>query len=210
ISLDLSNPLAEYLRGAFEWHIDGSMDEIPSKASVMSAHVVDPDGGKTEFASTYAAYEQLSEAERARCRTLRVVHSFEATQRPIYPNPTPEQRADWRRRGHREHPLVWQHQSGRRSLVFGTTASHVVGMDPDESRALLDDLLARATTPDRVFRHTWSVGDMVIWDNWRMLHEAGGCDPGLERVMHRTTIKGDYGFGRFENGATVAAAPAGM
>ena len=77
----------------------------------------------------------------------------------------------------KEHPLVWTHQSGRRSLVLGATTSHVVGMDVDEGRALLDDLLARATTPDRVYRHEWTVGDMVIWDNRGVLHRACPYDP---------------------------------
>ena len=67
---------------------------------------------------------------------------------------------------------MWTHASGRRSLVLGATTDHVVGMDRDEGRALLDDLLARSTTPERVYRHEWPVGDMVIWDNRGVLHRA--------------------------------------
>ena len=65
-----------------------------------------------------------------------------------------------------------RHRSGRRSLVLGATTDHVVGMDPDESRALLDDLLERSTAPERVYRHEWAVGDLVIWDNRGVLHRA--------------------------------------
>ncbi len=86
---------------------------------------------------------------------------------------------------------MWTHQSGRRSLVLGATTSHVVGMDHAEGRALLDDLLARSTTPDRVYRHEWSVGDMVIWDNRGVLHRACRYDPTSPRDMHRTTLSGD-------------------
>jgi alpha-ketoglutarate-dependent taurine dioxygenase len=191
VSLRPENRLAEYIRGAFLWHLDGSMDEIPSKASVMSCLATAESGGDTEFASTYAAYDDLSEEEKERYGDLRVVHTFEATQRTIYPDPTPEQLADWDTRPARTHPLVWQHQSGRRSLVIGATASHVAGMDREEGRALLDELLTRATAPGRVFRHAWSVGDTVIWDNRGVIHRACLYDSDSPREMHRTTLVGE-------------------
>ena len=102
-----------------------------------------------------------------------MVHTFEAAQRVANPDPSPEEVEMWRTRPSKEHPLVWQHRSGRRSLVLGATTDHVVGMDPGESRALLDDLLAHSTAPERVYRHEWKVGDMVIWDN------RGVLAPGL-------------------------------
>ena len=71
-----------------------------------------------------------------------------------------------------EHPLVWTHRDGRRSLVLGASTDHVVGMELEEGRALLADLLERSTTPDRVYRHEWTVGDTVIWDNRGVLHRA--------------------------------------
>ncbi len=191
ISLDPKNPLADYFRGAFEWHLDGSMDDIPSKASLLTAHVIDEEGGDTEFASTYAAYENLSEDDKQRCQSVRVVHTFEASQRRMHPDPTPEQLADWRARPSKEHPLVWEHETGRRSLVLGVTASHVVGMDLEEGRDLLDDLLARATAPSQVFRHVWSVGDTVIWDNRGVLHRACPYEATSPREMHRTTLVGE-------------------
>ena len=94
----------------------------------------------------------------------------------------------WRSRPSKEHPLVWKHRSGRCSLVLGATTSHVVGMDAEESRAFLDGLLARATRPERVYRHEWQVGDMVIWDNRGVLHRACPYDPTSARDMHRTTL----------------------
>jgi alpha-ketoglutarate-dependent taurine dioxygenase len=114
-----------------------------------------------------------------------------AAQRLSNDDPTPEELAWWRRRPAKEHPLVWRHRSGRRSLVLGATADHVAGMDLDERRALLADLLARSTRPERVYRHHWSVGDMVIWDNRGVLHRALPYDPASPRDMHRTTLAGD-------------------
>lgn len=192
VTLDRSrNPIAEYLKGTFDWHIDGCTDDVPIMATMLTAHAVAESGGETEFASTYAAYEGLSDEEKERYGEVRVVHSLEAAQRLANPDPSPEELAVWRRRPSKEHPLVWQHRSGRRSLVLGATASHVVGMDHDEGRALLDELLDRSTTPDRVYRHEWSVGDMVIWDNRGVLHRALPYDASSPRDMHRTTFAGD-------------------
>jgi alpha-ketoglutarate-dependent taurine dioxygenase len=192
VTLDpAKNPAAVYLRGTFDWHIDGCTDDIPIMATMLSAHAVAETGGETEFASTYAAYDDLTDEEKERYGSVRVVHTIEASQRLLNSDPSPEEVAVWRKRPPKEHPLVWKHKSGRNSLVLGATTDHVVGMDPDEGRALLDELLARSTTPDRVYRHEWSVGDVVIWDNRGVLHRACRYDSTSPRDMHRTTFAGD-------------------
>ena len=185
------NRSAPYLRGTFDWHIDGCTDDIPIMATMLSAHAVAASGGETEFASTYAAYDDLTDDEKQRFASVRVVHTIEASQRLFNDDPSPEELARWRRRPAKVHPLVWQHSSGRNSLVLGATTDHVVGMEPKEGRALLDELLDRSTTPDRVYRHEWSVGDVVIWDNRGVLHRACPYDPDSPRDMHRTTFAGD-------------------
>jgi len=185
------NRAAEYLKSTFFWHIDGATDAIPTRGTLLSARAVADEGGDTEFASTYAAYEALPEDERVRADGLRVVHTFEASQRLMVPDPTDEQLAHWRRRGAMEHPLVWRHASGRRSLVLGATAERVVGMDFEEGRALLDRLLEWATQPRFVYRHHWQVGDLVIWDNRGTMHRALPYAPTSPRRMHRTTLVGD-------------------
>lgn len=190
ISFDPANPNAPYFASNDHWHFDGSMDEVPAKAAALSARVVADKGGETEFASTYAAYDLLTDEEKERYHGLRVIHTFEAIQRRNYTDPTPEQLVDWASWPVREHPLVWEHQSGRRSLVLGHSASRIVGMDLDEGQALLADLIRRGTTPDRVLRHSWSVGDLVIWDNLGLLHRACPFDRREPRRMHRTTLAG--------------------
>jgi alpha-ketoglutarate-dependent taurine dioxygenase len=195
VTLDTSkNPSAAYLRGTFHWHIDGCTpndDEYPQMATVLSARAVAATGGETEFASTYAAYENLGEEEQERILPLRVVHSLEASQRRVNPDPTERQVAMWRSRPTHEHPLVWTHRSGRRSLVLGASADHVVGMDLDEGRALLEDLLARATEPGKVYRHEWTAGDTVVWDNRGVLHRVEPYAMDSPREMLRTTVLGD-------------------
>ena len=157
VTLDpAKNPSARYLRGTFDWHIDGCTDDIPIMATMLSAHAVAESGGETEFASTYAAYDDLSDDEKDRLASVRVVHTIEASQRLFNNDPSPEELAVWRTRPSKEHPLVWKHLDGRRSLVLGATTDHVVGMSPEDGRALLNDLLARSTTPDRIYRHEWS------------------------------------------------------
>jgi len=192
VTLDpAKNPAAAYLRGTFDWHIDGCTDDIPIMATILSARAVATSGGETEFASSYDAYESLSAEDKERAESIRVVHTIEASQRLVNDDPSPEELAMWRSRPAKEHPLVWTHRSGRKSLVLGATASHVVGMDPDASRQLLDDLLERSTSPGSVYRHEWQVGDMVIWDNRGVLHRALRYDPTSPRDMHRTTLSGD-------------------
>jgi alpha-ketoglutarate-dependent taurine dioxygenase len=188
------NASAEYLKGTFHWHIDGCTPlhgEPPQKATMLSAKAVADSGGDTEFASTYAAYEALSEEEKERFATLSVLHSLEASQRLVYPDPTPEQVQGWRARPTSIHPLVWTHRSGRKSLLISAHADRVVDMDPDESRALLNDLMNRATEDDLVYRHHWSVGDSVIWDNTGVMHRATVYPAGSPREMLRTTIFGN-------------------
>jgi alpha-ketoglutarate-dependent taurine dioxygenase len=195
VTLDKSkNASADYLRATFDWHIDGCTpieDTFPQMATVLSAKHVADSGGETEFASSYAAYDALSDDEKDRYGSLRVVHSLEASQRKVTPDPSPEVLAKWRSRRTHEHPLVWTHRSGRRSLVLGASADFIVGMDLDDGRALLADLLDRATVAERVYSHTWSVGDTVIWDNRGVLHRAAPYDPSSPREMLRTTVLGD-------------------
>jgi len=195
ITFDKSkNASAAYLKATFDWHIDGCTptgDDCPQKATVLSAVHVAERGGETEFASTYAAYDELSAAERSHVESLRVVHSLEASQRRVHPDPTPETLARWRARPIHEHPLVWTHRSGRKSLVLGASTDYVVGLESEQSQALLADLLGRATLPDKVYSHDWSVGDTVIWDNQGVLHRAAPYDPNSPRELLRTTVLGD-------------------
>jgi alpha-ketoglutarate-dependent taurine dioxygenase len=188
------NSSAEYLKGTFHWHIDGCTPlhgEPPQKATVLSAKAIADSGGETEFASTYAAYDALTDDEKERFAALRVLHSLEASQRLVYPEPTPEQVQGWRARPTSIHPLVWTHRSGRKSLLLSAHADYIVDMEADESRALLDELMGRATQTELVYQHHWTVGDTVIWDNTGVMHRATPYAAGSSREMLRTTIFGD-------------------
>jgi alpha-ketoglutarate-dependent taurine dioxygenase len=195
VTLDKSkNSSADYLKATFHWHMDGCTPlhgEPPQKATVLSAKQVAAVGGETEFASTYAGYAVLSDQEKENFGSLRVLHTLEASQRSVTPDPTPEQLQRWRSRPSRAHPLVWTHRNGRRSLVIGVHASHVVDMELDQGRGLLRELLDRTTAGERVYRHQWSVGDTVIWDNTGVIHRAAPYAPDSPRELLRTTVFGD-------------------
>jgi alpha-ketoglutarate-dependent taurine dioxygenase len=203
ITLDpQENPFgAEYLKATIAWHIDGLFDDgPPAKATMLSARRLSATGGDTEFCNTYAAYDDLPDAERKHYETLRVMHSLEASNRSTNPTPTADELAAWceaearrersGRRGVSEHPLVWRHRSGRKSLVLGMTVDHIVGMPEAESRALVEKLTAHSTRPEIVYRHEWGIGDLLIWDNCGVMHRATPYDSHSGRLMHRTTLHG--------------------
>jgi alpha-ketoglutarate-dependent taurine dioxygenase len=192
ITLDPSkSSLAAYNRGTFFWHIDGAQDAVPQKATLLVAHEVAEEGGDTEFASTYAAYDALPEEEKTELSDVRVVHRFSASQSRVYPDATPEQRKMWDTVPAREHPLVWTRPSGRKSLLIGVSADEVVGRSRADGRALLDRLLERSTQPQFVHHHRWSRGDLVVWDNTGMLHRALPYEATSRRLLHRTTLVGE-------------------
>lgn len=190
----LENPKADYIRGAFFWHIDGTMLDVPIFASIMSPRRLSETGGQTEFANTYAAYEALSDEDKQLIENLQVVHMFETSQFYIKPEPSYEELKAWQEYTPNTLPLVWTHRSGRKSLVLGSTASHVVGMDKRESTALLTRLRDWATQPQFVYSHEWQLGDLVIWDNTGTMHRATEYPLDSGRLMYRTQIAGDEPF----------------
>ena len=192
VSLDpKENANAEYLIGSFNWHMDGTHDDVPCLASLLSGRRLSPAGGQTEFANTYAAFEALPDTEKAYLSSLRVVHTLESSQRAVFPTPTEAQVAGWRRFPPKTHPLVWTHRSGRKSLVLGTHASHVEGIEPAEGRTIIKRLMDWATQPRFVYTHEWTVGDMLIWDNTGVMHRVRRYDLDSGRMMHRTTLVGE-------------------
>lgn len=192
ISLDPEvNDTADYLHGTFYWHIDGAQDDVPTRASLLSARVLSREGGQTEFANTYAAYEDLPDARKRELEGLRVFHSQEAIQRVVVSDPSEAQLARWRELPEKLHPMVWTHRSRRKSLLLGLTAGRVKDMAPDKSRALLDELQVWATQSQFVYRHDWTVGDMIIWDNTGVMHRVERYPADSGRLLSRTTLQGE-------------------
>ena len=187
VTLDDNNE-PEYVLGTFFWHADGITSDIaPPYATILSARKVAPRGGETEFASTYAAYEALSPEQKAEYADLRVVHTVTAAVREVA---RPEDLDPIRRAFAHEHPLVWTHHNGRKSLLIGYTADYVVGRSKAEGRALLTRLLEFAGRPEFTYQHAWQEGDLVVWDNTGALHRVVPYGAESGRRMHRTSVAG--------------------
>ncbi|MBV1688235.1 TauD/TfdA family dioxygenase [Novosphingobium sp. G106] len=184
---------AEYTEGTYFFHFDDTYMEYPALASVLRARTVAPEGGQTEFANTYAIYDDLPEDERDFLDTLQGVHSQETIQRKAFPNPTDWQLSLWGEGAipATTHPLVWHHRTGRKSLLLGETIRTIPGLPKDESDALIRKLLNLAERPEYVYRHEWQVGDVLIWDNTGTMHRVVPFDLTCGRELHRVKLAGE-------------------
>lgn len=178
-----------YHSGNQLWHSDSSFKPVPAHSSALSARVIPPEGGETEFASMRVAYEALSDDLRRQVDRKVVVHSFGFSRSLIDPGIGTEVGREY---PPVRHALVRANPAnGRKAVYVGSHAWFVEGMSIDDSRILIAKLLEITTRPDRVYRHTWRVGDLVMWDNRCILHRGRPWDSARHpRVMHRTTVAG--------------------
>jgi alpha-ketoglutarate-dependent 2,4-dichlorophenoxyacetate dioxygenase len=173
------------------WHSDSSFKAVPALCSLLSARIVPPEGGDTEFASGRAAFPSLPEPLKRRAEASTVVHDFAWSRDQIRPGFfTDKERAEY---PPVRHPLVRANPvNGRKNLFLGAHASHLEGLPVDEGRAFLKELLTHVTQPPFCYRHAWQEGDLVVWDNRCVLHRATPFDTArFTRLMQRTTISGD-------------------
>ncbi|MDR3538836.1 MAG: TauD/TfdA family dioxygenase [Acetobacteraceae bacterium] len=188
---------ASFSRGVEQWHADSSYREVPSDASLFYGEVVPPEGGDTLFCDATAAYRALDAATRQRIDGLHAIHSLETLRLwGLRHNPDRSGAVDRQATEFPpvRQPLVRVHPAtGAKSLyVCPAVISHIEGMAPDESAALLDMLIAHATHPRFVYRHCWQQGDLVMWDNRAVLHTASLFDHArYQRLMYRTTVAGN-------------------
>ena len=192
---------AQFFFGSQLWHMDGTYEEVPPFATLLTPRVLSETGGQTEFCNTYAAYEDLSEADKALVDGLKVIHTMQAALFPGKPDCTVEEFALWSSYPNRAHPLVWHHKSGRKSLVLSTSGSYIVGMHPAESRDLLTRLMAHTAQPQYLYRHSWQMGDLLIWDNTGTMHRVLPFPEDSGRQLHRFTLNGEEAV----SGAAAAA-----
>ena len=172
------------------WHSDKSFRPEPSLATILHAQIMPPEGGNTCFANMVAAYEALTDAERAELEGVRVVHDFAASAARTGRQASAEEIAD---APPRAHPLVRTiPETGRRALFMGEHASHFEGRPVAEGQGRLEALTAHAVQERFVYRHAWRLGDMLMWDNRCLLHKADtNFDAArFPRVLHRTCVRG--------------------
>jgi taurine dioxygenase len=197
--------------GFIPWHSDQVFTVEINHGGILKIVERPAADGETGFIDQIEAYRRLPIELQERCEQLEVVYQLrpgDITRFHAYKSLRPIKAAaingDLTRRAKNgdfppvAHPLVFvQPETGRKVLNFSPSfALGVLGLPVDEGHALLTELAKAITDEALVYDHSWRDGDLVLWDNWRMLHCARGVAPGAIRVGHRTSIAGDYALGR--------------
>ena len=177
------------------WHTDESFLPEPPLGTLLSARLIPDVGGDTCWTSTTAAYAALSPNMQRYLDGLTATHDLSRTSELAYASGlgTAERYAAAIASGHRyEHPMVRTHpDTGEKALFVNPVYTRaIVGIAPDESRAVLDFLYAHATSERFQYRHRWQAGDLVMWDNRCTMHCVMRDFVG-RRLMHRVSILGD-------------------
>jgi len=183
------------LKGNMGWHHDSTYMPVQAKGAVFTARVVTKSGGQTGWADMRAAYDALEPALRAKIETLDAYHSLFYSQAKL--GHFPKKGSEYSGYGFHDgpvplRPLVKTHpETGRKSLLIGRHAHNIPGMDTAESERFLQELADFACRPPRVYHHTWTAGDAVVWDNRCLMHQATPWDMNEPRVMWHSRIAGD-------------------
>ena len=179
-----------HVRGE-NYHTDHSNFPAPPKATTLHAISLPATGGDTQFVDVRAAFDDLPSDVKRRITKLRSPHVYESSQSPRKMAAlSPEERA---KVPQTVQPLVIRHpENGRAALYLNTGRMEGIdGMPPDEAFALIDELYRHATQPRYEYRHKWRAGDMVIWDNRSVMHQANAdYDPSEYRYLYRIMLKG--------------------
>ena len=191
----VNDDIVKSLRGNMEWHHDSTYMPIQAKGSVFTAHQVPAIGGETGWADMTSAYEALDQDMKDKIEDLSAYHSYTYSQAKYKHKPQAE--SEFSGYGFDVdpppfRPLVKTHpETGKKSLLIGRHAYGIPGITKEESKALLDELNNFACQGDRVYYHSWKVGDAVIWDNRNLMHQACPWDLTEARVMYHSRIQGD-------------------
>ncbi len=198
------------------WHFDHAYNDELNYAGILRATEIVAEGGLTGFSDGIALYNAFPKDLLARIEGKTIIYTLNTQYenmrfgRPdnfdvLRPKPVPPGFEEEARRMPRAlHPAVWTRDSGEKVLhVSPWMSAGIVGMEDAEGEALLEEVCQTINRLNRElsYFHKWQPSDMAIWDNTRCLHSVSGHDPALDRTMQRTTIKGDYGLGRFEGDA---------
>jgi alpha-ketoglutarate-dependent 2,4-dichlorophenoxyacetate dioxygenase len=169
------------------WHTDSSFKRVPALTSILTARIIPPQGGETEFVSTRLAFERLAPGLQRQIETSFAWHDYAHSRGQIAPDlASPEERAAlpaqcWR--------MVWRNPvNGRGALYVASHAYGVDGMERGAGRTLIDELMLAATASGTSYVHRWRKGDVVMWDNRATMHRGRPWPAPEPRLMVRTTI----------------------
>ena len=185
-------PIGDLGDGESLWHTDMSYNPIPPMASALYALEIPTSGGETGFCNMYRAYESLPGDLKRRIDGLQCKHDASRNstggRRGDYPDVASPKEAPGA-----VHPLVRTHPTtGRDALFLGRRLNaYIMGLELEDSEALLDELWAHATQDALTWYQEWQTGDLVLWDNRCVMHRRNAFDGSQRRIMHRTQIAGD-------------------
>ena len=188
LRLENGDNIGALASGEAKWHTDSCYKSKPDTGSLLYALEVPDDGGKTSWANLQLAYEVLPDATKTKLAGKRGQYAYNIFNVDITKD---DDVKDIRTITHDVmHPLVLtQPVSERKGLYFDPLQTYgIEGMDVSESRPLLDELAAHITQPNFIFEHSWRRGDIVLWDNCRVLHRREPFNPMVPRLLKRTTI----------------------
>ncbi len=169
------------------WHSDSSYKAIPARYSLLSAHVLPPEGGDTQFADMRAAHDMLDDGTRTGIADLICEHSRIFSKGALglaFTEQEVQAFAPVRQR------LVRTHRKTlRKSLYLSSHAGRILGWPIPEAQIQLRELTEHATQREFVYSHRWRVGDLVMWDNRTTMHRARRYDERVyPRDLRRTTV----------------------
>ena len=180
------------------YHTDWSFLDVPPAGTVLYGITIPPHGGNTRFADQVAAYERLPDALRDRAEQLIAIHSAELGYSPKGAYGDDDQESGRSMKiissekalEKREHPFVRTHRETGQKALYSSPAyiQGFVGLDRDESTALMMEFYQHQTSDPLVYSHRWEKNMLVMWDNRSLLHAASGGYDGHERLLHRLTI----------------------
>lgn len=172
------------------WHSDSSFKKVPARYSISLAYEVTPEGGELEFVSTRPAYARLPSDLKETIVDLVVVHDYVFSRTKVGDDVVSDSLAATLPPV-RQKLVRTNHVIGAKNYYVGSHARSIDGMSEEDARALLDDLIARATRPEDRYEHRWQVGDLLIWDNRCVLHRGKPYDADrYRRRMHQTRVAG--------------------
>ena len=181
-----------YSLGNRLWHTDASFQDPPGRYSMLSAKVVPAVAADTEFADMRAAYDGLDAGLRQKVEGLKAHHSIAYSRQVLGFEFSKEEEEKLKGA---IHPLVRTNpNTKRRSLYLASHASRIIDWPVPEGRLFLRDLIEHATQPAYVYRHTWKVGDLVIWDNRATMHRGRPFDDASHRRELRRVTTLDVEF----------------
>ncbi len=198
----------KYLIVGESFHTDHSNHPYPPKATALHPVSLPSRGGDTQFVNMHNAYDNLPDTMKRRIEGLKVVHVPESKYSPRQLRPATEES----RKAMPPpvaHPMVRTHpQNGRKFLYLSPTRMEsIIGMEDTDALALFGELMNHATQKKYEYRHQWLYGDLVIWDNRSVMHQANGdYDMKEVRRLYRILIQDDPVLWAAEGEKTLAFA----